>query len=903
MKEKPSTVPLVAAFLVAVIGILSLVGWATSNPYLMRMMPELRPINPMAAVGLCVIAVGYVAIYMRNQSVRFIMGGLTLLLGILAITSVPIDTLLFAEKIQSIGEHTAIADSAAICFIFAGVLFLLHNQTNKSITFLKHILNILLVVISWVNIFGPLYAYDSVYGYSSDFVMAMQLAIAFSFVAYTSIFLVHQKKITAMLGTVNIIGWMIIASIIFIQSATYGAWRQATDDNREDSEEAFVTYSEGIKNNMLDRISIYENALYGFRGLFESSDSVSQDEFNTYFESLDLLNRYPGLRTISYTSKVSEADLPEFIETIREDDSIRPAGNPTFTVSPKNDVPVHYISTYAYTTLIGSALPGRDLSTDSARLAAYQQAERTNKFAASDPITITANGPLQEMKGFTVTLPVFDKNTDKVVGLINSLYGYPLFFDEVKKNFNFRDNTYLKVVDVKSGDIIYEFEENHTAEHKLKSTQILTIADRTWEMTVEAPEDYGININQKNLPPIILLGGQLFSGLIVVIFIMLIRGRQEAEELVKKRTQELEKLIQALPLGVSVAEAPSGKLTLINEAGINILGRGVAPNATKEDYGQAFDVLRIDGTPYPPAEMSPSIAMKTGEITTKDDIIIRRPDKSLIHLKATSVPIKDSQGLVVTIVSVFEDVTKEKEIDRMKTEFISLASHQLRTPLSAMKWFLEMLIAGDAGKLNKEQQEYAQNVSQANERMITLVNSLLNISRIESGRLIVDPQPTDLKKLAETVITELQPKIKEKDISMIVSVHDKLSTINVDPKLVTEVYTNLLTNAIKYTPNSGEISLFISEKNDEIITQVSDTGMGIPEEEHDKIFTKFYRASNVVKAVPEGTGLGLYMVKSIIESSGGKLWFTSGKDKGTSFWFSLPKTGMQAKKGEVSINS
>lgn len=157
MKEKSSSVPLVAAFLVALIGILSLIGWATSNAYLMRMMPELRPINPMAAVGLCVIAIGYVAIYFRNQAVRLIIGSLTLLIGILALTPVGIDTLLFSGKIQSIGSHTAIADSAAICFIFTGLLFLLHNQTTRSITFLKHIFNILLVALSWINIFGPLY--------------------------------------------------------------------------------------------------------------------------------------------------------------------------------------------------------------------------------------------------------------------------------------------------------------------------------------------------------------------------------------------------------------------------------------------------------------------------------------------------------------------------------------------------------------------------------------------------------------------------------------------------------------------------------------------------------------------------------------------------------------------------
>jgi len=295
--------------------------------------------------------------------------------------------------------------------------------------------------------------------------------------------------------------------------------------------------------------------------------------------------------------------------------------------------------------------------------------------------------------------------------------------------------------------------------------------------------------------------------------------------------------------------------------------------------------------------------IKTDKKSFSGEIKNKAKDGREYTAHASISPILNKKGEVIFFVGIERDITHEKEVDRMKTEFISLASHQLRTPLSAMKWFLEMLLDGDMGKLKTEQKEVVENIEKSNQRMIALVNGLLNISRIESGRIIVEPELTDLSELVNELLVELKQSAKEKQLKLTASLDKKIGELSVDPNLVREVYKNLMTNAIKYSKDGGDIKINLSKIKKEVIFEIKDSGMGIPKKEQSKIFEKFHRATNAQKTDVDGTGLGLYLAKAIAESSKGRLWFESEENKGTTFWFALPLKGMKAKKGEVYLDA
>ncbi|MBI4709029.1 MAG: HAMP domain-containing histidine kinase [Candidatus Portnoybacteria bacterium] len=247
-------------------------------------------------------------------------------------------------------------------------------------------------------------------------------------------------------------------------------------------------------------------------------------------------------------------------------------------------------------------------------------------------------------------------------------------------------------------------------------------------------------------------------------------------------------------------------------------------------------------------------------------------------------------SLIVFIIgsTIVRGFDKLIEANKMKTEFIRVASHQLRTPLSALRWALDFMAGGSIGQPTEEQKEYLQIMKDSDARMIKLVNDLLDVTKIEMGNLPLVLKPVNLAVIAQDIIRELSPMAKAANVSIVFEADEDLPMVLSDPDKMRMVFTNLMDNAIKYTKGKGQVNVAAQKKGDYIQVSVRDEGVGIPKNQQKFIFQKFFRSDNVMKHQTVGTGLGLFIVKAIVDANNGSIWFESQEDKGATFYFKIP---------------
>jgi len=367
---------------------------------------------------------------------------------------------------------------------------------------------------------------------------------------------------------------------------------------------------------------------------------------------------------------------------------------------------------------------------------------------------------------------------------------------------------------------------------------------------------------------------------------------REKDKIEAART-EGEAVLESVGDGLIIADR-YGKIKNINKAALELLGFGREELVDR----RVMDALTIYDSRQKPiaAEARPIIeAIITGKVQ-RGDYYYQKKSGEKLPVALTAAPLLVG-GNPIGCALVFRDVTREREIDRAKTEFVSLASHQLRTPVSIVNWYAEMLLAGDLGDMPEKQKKYLEEIYAANQRMNELINALLNVSRIEMGTFVVEPVPVNLAELIKEVVKEVEPKVFERKLDLREHYGKNIPTIILDKGLMHIVIDNLLSNAIKYTPSEGRVDIRIEPENNSVLISVKDTGYGIPEKQKSRIFEKLFRADNVKIKDTTGTGLGLYLVKNIVEYAHGKVWFESEEGKGSTFYVSIPISGMRPKEG------
>ena len=370
--------------------------------------------------------------------------------------------------------------------------------------------------------------------------------------------------------------------------------------------------------------------------------------------------------------------------------------------------------------------------------------------------------------------------------------------------------------------------------------------------------------------------------------------RWNLKSAVEKLTEEEKKMtaiVNSIAEGLILVDS-SNRVLHINPAAerlLNLSADSIDKDVTEiiqnDELIHIFEEDQRQILQHKPTDQIPS---KNEGINLISEVTLARYDEKLV-LRIIASPFLDENGLILGTVYLFDDITREKEIDQMKSDFISLVSHELRTPLTSIIGFVSFILDGKAGAINDRQRNSLARVQRQSKRLAALINDLLDISRIESGRIQMGQAPIALLDIVTQRIEEIRPQADEKSIQLDLTAPESVPQILGDEARMGQVFTNLIGNAIKFTPNNGKVSIKVEADGNLLHVEVIDTGSGIPPEERQKIFDKFYQLSDISTRQQGGSGLGLSISKSIVEAHGGKLWIDDGNQgKGSNFQFVLP---------------
>jgi len=342
-----------------------------------------------------------------------------------------------------------------------------------------------------------------------------------------------------------------------------------------------------------------------------------------------------------------------------------------------------------------------------------------------------------------------------------------------------------------------------------------------------------------------------------------------------------EALLQSIGEGVFAVDS-RGRLIQFNRRAEDLTGIE-AGHAVSRPYRE---VLRFEKLPI--ANFVERAMQLRRDVQIGGEAALVRPDGTQVGVTILASPVVQDDSVKGCIV-VFRDAREQRALDQMKTEFISLASHQLRTPLTGLRWYASTLAEGQAGELKPEQKELMKEIEACIDQMVGLVNDLLDVSRLDQGILTLSLATVSLAEIAAEITKKLESKASKLQVSVVVD--DSLAsapTVVGDKRLLTEVFTNLLDNAIKYTPEKGLVKMAAYQEGPDVVVSVTDTGVGISSADAEKLFKKFARIENPLSNRERGTGLGLYFAKGVVEMHRGRIWMRSIEGKGSTFYVGLP---------------
>lgn len=669
---------------------------------------------------------------------------------------------------------------------------------------------------------------------------------------------------------------------------TFSAWHSARDQEERGASLRFDARAVEISRAIRDRMLDYEQALRGAAGLFVASERVDRAEWTAYIRSARIEEAYPGILAVGYAPWVAAGGRAALERTARAD------GAPGYAIFPPGEraamTPVYYVSPLDDRNRRSL---GYDMYYEPVRRRAMDDARRKGEPAVSGVVTLIQDAGGAAQPGFLLYLPVFHAAREgRLQGFVYASFRARELVAGVAGRNPGVQITLSDVTDPAAPAELYaqdRLEALRSGAARFERVEEFSVRERRWRLDAASLPAFEADVASAR-PRLVLAGGLAISVLILLIVWSLLATRDQARDLARAMTASLRASEERLQLALT-----SSNLALFDwnvETGLVHLSSAwsamLGGPAVESDVPSQKLLLLVHPEDVAAVEQQVR-ALLAGDIDAyRMQHRVRREDGSWLWIEsAARANRRDAAGRALRVTGANTDITERKTVEALKNEFIATVSHELRTPLTSALASLALVREGAAGELPAQARAFVETAYANSERLADLVNDILDMEKIESGGMEIRLQPVALAPLFARVVELNTPYAEKYGVRLAAEAGAGLAA-SADPERLVQVLTNLVSNAVKFSPPGETVRLRALAIDAGARLEVSDRGPGIPPEFRERVFGKFAQADKDEARRKGGTGLGLAITKALVERMNGRIGFDTGSG-GTTFWIEMPR--------------
>lgn len=677
------------------------------------------------------------------------------------------------------------------------------------------------------------------------------------------------------------------ATFLMLLAMTIGAALGVRAVLNSQSEQRFADMVEGASNSVLTDLEHSFTEMAALEGFFRSELELTNNKFEIFASTLN--QRVTGSESVGFAPRVSRNGAETFAETMRAQGIELPAFDPQTVIAET------YPIAFMFPPIQGLVEAGENLVADPRFGTAVRESLRNRAPVASGVTTLRTNQSSQPR--FFVFEPVFgDPEPGKhpsegpLIGYAFAVYRAADFLAGPLAR-NSLGGVPLRVFDTAPGrpsSLIFP-ELDSEADGSLASGWVqasLDFAGRRWDLQFETPEQFGLSTLERNVWIIVLSAGLGLTVFASISMFSLLKARSAAHSDLDLKTSQMRVIVGSAIEGIVVLDAQD-RLILANQSFAKAFGMPDPDLLANKDWSAVRESAAVE---FDDRELFfetlARLNYSRDSAVAALDIRIKSPVARTLSM--SSSPVNDASGRYLGRLFVFRDVSAERSADEAKTDFISMVSHELRTPLTSIVGYVDLLLEEAGGEHSPESSRLLKVVRRNSNRLARLVADILDLSRIDNARFDLEPSDVDVSSLITELVESMSADFKEKnqDITMILPAG--LPTIFVDRIRIGQVFTNLLSNAHRYTPSGGYISVKAFSDDENLTVVLKDTGVGISRDDQSRMFERFARINRKEQRQAGSTGLGLAITKALVELHGGTVSVVSSQGKGSEFTVTIP---------------